>query len=50
MLVLVIVGCCLASFDFHIEGLAGLVLVVKAPAKVGSLMSLGEAIPWQQQG
>ncbi len=44
MLVLVIVGCCLASFDFHIEGLAGLVLGDKAKRRY-SLMSLGEAIP-----
>jgi hypothetical protein len=44
MLILVIVGCCLASFDFHIEGLAGLVLGDKAKRRY-SLMSLGEAIP-----
>jgi hypothetical protein len=44
MLMLVIVGCCLASFDFHIEGLAGLVLGDKAKRRY-SLMSLGEAIP-----
>jgi len=44
MLVLVIVGCCLASFDFHIEGLAGLVLGDKAKRRY-SLMSLGGAIP-----
>ena len=43
MLVLVIVGCCLASFDFHIEGLAGLVLGDKAKRRYS--MSLGEAIP-----
>jgi len=44
MLILVIVGCCLASFDFHIEGLAGLVLGDKAKRRY-SLISLGEAIP-----
>ncbi len=44
MLLLVVVGCCLASFDFHIEGLAGLVLGDKAKRRY-SLMSLGEAIP-----
>jgi hypothetical protein len=44
MLILVIVGCCLASFDFHIEGLAGLVLGDKAKRRY-SLISLGDAIP-----
>ena len=44
MLILVVVGCCLASFDFHIQGLAGLVLGDKAKRRY-SLMSLGGAIP-----
>ena len=42
--IFVIVGCCLASFDFHIEGLAGLVLGDKAKRRY-SLMSLARPSP-----
>lgn len=44
LLALVIYGCTVASFDFHIEGLAGLVLGDKATQRY-SLISLGTAVP-----
>lgn len=44
LLALVVYGCSVASFDFHIEGLAGLVLGDKATQRY-SLISLGTAVP-----